>query len=552
MLKSLQIENYAIIEFVRLDFHQALTIITGETGAGKSIILGALGLIRGKRADTKVLYDLNKKAYVEAEFLLSASRFSALFEALDLDFQEQTIIRREIRPSGKTRAFVNDSPVKLEQLKALADRLLDVHQQFDTLDIQEPDYQLHIMDALAGNLENLAQYELLYGQYEGEKSQLRALERKQRSALKEQEFIAFQLKELLEAELYAGEQEELEQEQKQLSHAEDIKRVLSGLVMGLTEEEPSLSEQLTVMSNQLYTVSDYQKDLPELAERLEGLRFELEELSNGLNRIAEDTEYDDERLEEVNERLDLLFRLQKKHHLASEEELLELQEELQQQLDGFEGLEEQIEQLKSSIIKKEKQLWQQGKALSAKREKAIGPFEGQLRELLQQLSMKYARLKVDLAEAKELGPKGIDQLRFLFSANKGGRLEEIRGIASGGELSRLALCIKSMMAGAITLPTLIFDEIDTGVSGEVALQMGQILQQLSAAHQVVSITHSPQIAAKARKHYFVHKEVIKDRTVTAIKELEKEEERVEELAKMLSGNPPSAYAKANAKELLAR
>lgn len=551
MIRSLSITNYAIIEAVEINFSDDLTIITGETGAGKSIMLGALGLIMGKRAETKVLYDLNKKCVVEATFDIIAYQLEDVFDKLDLDYHPQTVIRREISPSGKTRAFVNDTPVRLDILRELCDYLVDLHQQFDTLDIQDPEYQLRVIDALADNKKQLAEYQQAYQSYESNKRELERLRRKERNALKESDFLQFQLEELLEAELVAGEQEELEQEQKQLSNAEDIKRILNMAVMGISEDERAISSQMLDLINPIFSIAEFHKNLPELAERLEGLKFELEEIANDFMRIADNTEYDPERLEEIDERLDLLFRLQKKHNVSSEEELLEIQEDLQGSLQGFEDLSGQIVDLERQIAAQEKSLLKLGGELSKRREAAITPFEKELKKLLQQLSMKHARLQVDLQELKEITPTGTDQLRFLFAANKGSRLEEIRGVASGGEMSRLALCIKSMIADAITLPTLIFDEIDTGVSGEVALQMGIILQELSGNHQVISITHSPQIAAKADRHYFVHKTVSANRTITDICEL-KQEERILEIAKMLSGDPPSEFAKANAKELLVR
>jgi DNA repair protein RecN (Recombination protein N) len=551
MIRSLSITNYAIIEAVEINFSDDLTIITGETGAGKSIMLGALGLIMGKRAETKVLYDLNKKCVVEATFDINAYKLEEVFHRLDLDYAAQTIIRREISPNGKTRAFINDSPVRLDTLRELCDYLVDLHQQFDTLDIQDPEFQLKVIDALANNKDLLAKYQQEFQTYEQNKRELERLKRKEKNALKESDFLQFQLNELLEAELVAGEQEELEQEQKQLSNAEDIKRILNMAIMGIAEDERAISSQMLDIIGPLFNIAEFHKDLPALAERLEGLKFELEEIANDFSRIADNTEYDPERLQEIDERLDMLFRLQKKHNVSSEEELIEIQEELQENLQGFEDLSGQIVELEKQISAQEKALFKIGAELSAAREAAITPFEKELKKLLQQLSMKHARLQVDLQELKEITPTGTDQLRFLFAANKGSRLEEIRGVASGGEMSRLALCIKSMIADAITLPTLIFDEIDTGVSGEVALQMGIILQGLSKNHQVISITHSPQIAAKAHRHYFVHKTVSGNRTITDICELA-QEERIMEIAKMLSGDPPSEFAKANAKELLVR
>lgn len=551
MIRSLSIRNYAIIEAVDIEFSDNLTIITGETGAGKSIMMGALGLIMGKRADTKVLYDLNNKCVVEAVFDVSHYQLQAFFQEQDVDYLAETVVRREITPAGKTRAFINDTPVRLETLRDLTEQLVDLHQQFDTLDIQSPDFQLKVVDALAENKTLAAKYEQEYRSYESNKRKVERLRNKVITANKENDFMQFQLKELLDAQLREGEQEELEQEQKQLSNAEDIKRALMQATMGLTDDEMSIVNTMTDLINEVYNIAEFHPKLPKLAERFEGLKFELEELSGEFQDIADDTEYDGARLQEVDERLDLLFRLQKKHYVTSEAELLKIQEDLEDKLQGFEDLDEEIAGLEKQISVQEKILFEIGAQLSERRLAAVRPFEQQIQQLLEQLSMRHAQLCVDVQDAKQILPTGTDYVRFLFAANKGSRLEEIKGIASGGEMSRLALCIKSLVANAIPLPTLIFDEIDSGVSGEVALQMGLILQSLASDHQVISITHSPQIAAKANTHYFVHKMVLDDRTITGVRHLT-EEERILEIAKMLSGDPPSEFAKQNARELLMR
>jgi DNA repair protein RecN (Recombination protein N) len=551
MIRSLSIYNYAIIESVEIDFSKNLTIITGETGAGKSIMLGALGLIMGKRADTKVLYDLNNKCVVEAVFEIASYKLEAFFAELDIDYMPETVVRREITPSGKTRAFVNDTPVRLETLRDLTEKLVDLHQQFDTLDIQSPEFQLKVVDALAENKGLVAKYQQEYRSYESNKRKLDKLRNQVINANKENDFLEFQLSELLEAALFEGEVEALEMEQKQLSNAEDIKQALNLATQGLTEDDMSIINTMHDLINEVFHIAEFHPRLPKLAERFEGLKFELEELSAEFQDIADDTEYDGARLQEINERLDLLFRLQKKHYVSTEADLLKIQEELQGKLQGFEDLEEDILAIERQLVKQEKILFEMGAQLSERREAAVAPFESQISSLLDQLSMKHAILRVDIQDAKQILPTGTDHVRFLFAANKGSRMEEIKGIASGGEMSRLALCIKSLVANAIPLPTLIFDEIDSGVSGEVALQMGLILQKLASDHQVISITHSPQIAAKANAHYFVHKIVIEDRTITGVRQLT-EEERVLEIAKMLSGDPPSEFAKQNARELLLR
>lgn len=551
MICGLSIRNYAIIEHLEINFSDHLTIITGETGAGKSIMLGALGLIMGKRADTKVLYDTNNKCIVEAVFNVSPYALEQFFEENDLDYEAETVIRREITTSGKSRAFVNDTPVRLGILKELSNKLIDLHQQFDTLDIHDADFQMKVVDALADNKKLLAKYTKAYRAFDKDRKELDKLIHLSSESNKETDFLEFQLSELLEAKLQPNEQEELEQEQKQLTNAEDIKRILGGAADHLTESENAISGQINELLREINSIVEFHPKLPKLVERFEGMLYELEEVANEYQGIADDTEYDGERLQIAEERLDMIYRLQTKHNVDTIEELLEIQEDLQERLQNVGDLSSKIEALEAAIDLQEVELLKQGEVLSERRVKAIPKFEKKVHKLLEQLSMAHALLKVELTNTGEINATGVDRLRFLFAANKGSRFEEIKGVASGGELSRLALCIKSLVASAIPLPTIIFDEIDSGVSGEVALQMGDILQKLASEHQIVSITHSPQIAAKADIHYFVHKEVTKDRTLTAVRELQ-EEERVLEIAKMLSGNPPTEYAKANARELLTR
>lgn len=549
MIRTLTIKNYAIIEALKIDFSKNLTIITGETGAGKSIMLGGLGLIMGKRADTKVLYNQDSKCIVEGIFDVSPYGLQAFFEEHDLDYETETSIRREITPSGKSRAFVNDTPVRLGVLKALSEQLIDLHQQFDTLDIHDPGFQIQAIDAIANNKKRLAAYQATFRQYERDKRELSRLVQQSQDAAKETDFLQYQLNELAEAELQAGELLSLEQEQKRLNNAEDIQRVLGGAAVHINEDEQAICSQMTDLSNSISTLVEFHADLPKLLEQFDSLMLELQEIGNAFHVIAEETEHDGERLQEVSERLSLLYNLINKYHVQDEKELIELRDDLEQRLQGFDDISGQIEQLKSSIAKQETVLLEKGKVLSQHRQKVTGKFEKTVRQRLTQLSMQHARLVVEIVPTETCQVTGIDQLRFLFAANRGSRLEEIKGVASGGELSRLALCIKSLVASAIPLPTLIFDEIDSGVSGEVALQMGVILQELSAEHQVISITHSPQIAAKANKHYFVRKKVSSNKTTTMVSQLTTEE-RILEIAKMLSGNPPSAAAKENARELL--
>lgn len=549
MIRSLSIKNYAIIEQLDINFADSLTIITGETGAGKSIMLGALGLIMGKRADTKVLYQQDKKCVVEAIFDVAPYDLQAFFEANDLDYEAETCIRREISTSGKARAFVNDTPVRLDILKQLSTKLIDLHQQFDTHDIHDTNFQIRVIDAIANNKKVLQNYTQTYQEYTQSKRQLAKLVKQTQEANKETDYLTFQLEELLEVELKEGEIEELEMEQKTLQNAEEIARVVGGAAMHISENENCITDQMADLSNSIVRLVDYHPKLSQLLASFDSMQLELQEIGSDFQVIAEETEHDEERIQEVEERLTILYKLLTKHSVQTDKELLEIQEDLQERLNGFEDITYQIDQLQKQIAKQETTLTTYGGQLSANRQKVTDKFQKAVQKLLTQLSMPHARMTVEIKPIKEFLPTGTDDLRFLFAANKGSRLEEIKGVASGGEMSRLALCIKSLVATAMTLPTLIFDEIDSGVSGEVALQMGFILKELSAEHQVISITHSPQIAAKATTHYFVHKKITGNKTFTSIRELNLEE-RVLEIAQMLSGNPPSEFAKQNARDLL--
>jgi DNA repair protein RecN (Recombination protein N) len=549
MIKSLQIKNYALIEELNIDFSDGLTIITGETGAGKSILLGALGLIMGKRADLKSLYNLEKKCVVEADFEIAHYELKPFFKEHDLDYEDHLVIRREITPSGKSRAFVNDSPVNLNILQQLSAALIDLHQQFDTLDIHKVSFQLRLLDALAGNKKQLAAYQQDYARYQANKRQLQSLIAQNDNAGKELEFLQFQLEELAKAALEDGEQEQLEAELTRLTNAEDIKRTLLNAFQQLSESEISTIGQLQEIMLSIGQIEQFDSELSQLHGRFESVLAELSDLSNEFERIAEATDYEPERIMEAQQRLDMIYRLQNKHQAGDIAELLAIQDKLQQQVDGIGDLSKEIIRLQKTVSEQETALYKLAEKLSTNRHKVVAGFENKVEKLLAQLAMKHARLKVDIARLERLGDTGFDEVNFLFAANKGSRLQLIKDVASGGEISRLTLVVKSLVASAIPLPTLIFDEIDTGVSGDVAIKMGGILKDMSNNHQVVSITHSPQIASKANRHYFVYKKVKDDRTFTMIRELEMEG-RVYAIATMLSQDPPSESAISNAKELL--
>ncbi|MEM1327132.1 MAG: DNA repair protein RecN [Bacteroidota bacterium] len=550
MIKWLKIKNYAIIEEVELNFSEGLTIITGETGAGKSILLGALGLLMGRRMDTKTLYDESKKCVIEGAFDISRYGLKEVFEKHDIDYEDELLIRRELTPSGKSRAFANDTPTNLKVLQEISSRLIDLHQQFDTQDIHSADFQIQMLDALADNKKLLQKYQQLFRTYQQNKRILKDLVERQAREQQESDFLQFQLKELTDAELEAGEQAKLEDESERLTHAEDIKRIMGDAFQYLSESEQSVLDQLQTLNNSIGSVSEFDGRVGKLKSRLDSLVFELEDITKELEAVAEDTEYDGERLQEVNERLDLFYRLQQKHQVQSVEELIEIRDRLESQQDAFSNLEESIASLNIEIEQQEIQLREQAAKLSERRQKVAPKFQKRVESMLYSLQMQYAQMKIDFQKAAQLQSMGIDEVEYLFAANKGSRLQPIRSVASGGEQSRLALATKSLVASAIPLPTMIFDEIDSGVSGHVALKMGEIMRSLSDEHQVVSITHSPQVASKANTHYYIFKKVKNDRTVTRVKELT-EDEKIRAIAVMLSSNPPSDSAMQNARELLA-
>jgi len=551
MIQRLLISNYALIESVEIQFSDQLTIITGETGAGKSILLGALGLVMGNRADLKVLYSQEKKCVVEAHFNIKHYNLQSFFVENDIDYEEELIIRRELTPSGKSRAFVNDTPTTLNVLKSLSGALIDLHQQFDTQDINNVSFQLRMIDALAGNDKRLNEYSTLYSRFQTNKKSLQKLIEKQDATNKELDFLHFQLEEFDKAGLVIGEQNTLESEQKTLSSAEEIKSTLTAAKQLISESDYSILNQLAESTNKLNDLSGLNETLKSLSDRLNGLVFELEDLTNEIVRVEESTEYDEERIAEITERLDLIYKLQTKHQVTTVDQLLDIQSGVQKQLSEAGDLHQEIETLQTLIDGQEDILYKLAEQLTKKRQSVIPQFEKKVQKLLKQLSMKDAQLKVEVTELEALNNSGIDQINFLFTANAGGRLETIKKVASGGELSRLALCTKSLVADAIPLPTLIYDEIDAGVSGNVALEMGNILNDLASRHQVISITHTPQIAGRADKHYLVYKAKTSGKTLTKLKELSKEE-KITEIATMLSGSPPTNSALVTAKELLVK
>jgi len=551
MIISLEIQNYAIIEKLNVALDKGLNIITGETGAGKSILLGALGLIMGKRADTKVLYHQDRKCIVEARFNIKSYDLKGFFEANNLDYDIELIIRREISPVGKSRAFVNDTPVTLAILQELTKSLVDMHQQFDTLDIHSSKWQMEVLDSLAGNTKLLSAYQLEFKEYKVAEKRLKTLEKEAANALKELDYITFQFTELDEASLEFDEQESKEQLLNRLAGTEDIQRVANSAYFAIDESEQSIINQLQIISQDLDNIKELDPKLSESYDRVLSSLEELRDIAAVLQDVNESVEHDPNLAQETQERLDMIYRLQKKHQVVSIEELLTIQTDLHTRINSQQKMDGEINEIASKMHKLETSLKATAKKLSTSRKKIAKSFAKDIEVLLATLSMEHAKIDARLTDSDQLTPSGLDKVDYYFSANKGGTLGALKNVASGGEISRLTLVIKSLVASSMALPTLIFDEIDTGVSGEVANRMAEIISKLAKKHQVMSITHSPQIAAKAQHHYFVYKHETETRTITNIKLLSADD-RIVEIAKMLSGNPPSDAAVANAKELIGK
>ncbi len=550
MLHKLNIQNYAIINELEINFSDRLNIITGETGAGKSILMGALSLILGERADSTVLQQKEKKCVVEGSFkAMNKNVIRQFLKENDLDAEDELMIRREIAANGKSRAFINDTPVNLNQLKALSSLLVDLHQQFDTLELGSSDFQQEVLDALAGNADLLQQYQQVFHQYKQSRKELTELQTEQSAANAALDYNRFLFDELDEAGLKENELEELDAELKLLSNAEWVKQQLSAIGFELKESEQPLVQQLKTLHSKLHTLDEYHTGIAELAKRLQSTQLELQDIADELEHINDNVQYSAERIQLVSDRISLGYKLQKKHGLNSTNELLKLKDELQQKLNDILNISEAILQKEKQAKELLQQSEQLAKVISSNRKKAIKPFTENVNNLLARVGMPNARFMAEAALLNILGEYGIDKIEFLFDANKSNRFEPLRKVASGGELSRLMLCIKSLVAKKLQLPTLIFDEIDTGISGEAAKQVGNIMKELSGVHQLISITHQPQIAARADAHYFVFKAIDKDKIVTSIRLLNNDE-RITTIAQMLSGEKPTAAALQNAREMV--
>ena len=550
MLRQLSIQNYAIIDTLRVEFCNGVNIITGETGAGKSILLGALSLLLGERADSKALYDQGKKCLIEAEFD-SVSDTKYLFEENDLDFEPVTIIRREIAQNGKSRAFVNDTPINLNVLKALGEKLVNMHTQHETLDLIEAGFQLDVLDSLAKNKSLLKGYKILYTAYKKDAIRLGTMVHEYNKAKAELDFLEFQLNELNEAKLDADEQTQLESEQQTLENVENIKRAIQAVLQLIQDSENSSIDVLNEAQTQLKSVAKVHTGIAALSKRLENIVVELKDVASEFEDIQDSASLDPERLEEVSQRLSVLYRLQKKYSVANTAELIAIHTELEQKIKSFDNSAEAIEALKKQIEHSQKELNEQSEKLHQNRQKVVAAFQKAVEANLRLVGMPNASFIVDIQKIKnnQLNENGCSEVKFLFSANKGFAPQEIKEVASGGELSRLMLSIKSQVATADHLPTMIFDEIDSGISGEVALRVGEIMRTMSRGHQLICITHVPQIARIADRHFYIYKDSTKGKTNTRIKILEGQD-RIIEIAKMLSGEKVSEAALANARELV--
>jgi DNA repair protein RecN (Recombination protein N) len=549
MLQRLSIQNYAIIDALEIDFSKKLNIITGETGAGKSIIVGALGLILGERADIGVLVNKEKKCIVEGFFEgRTKKKIAAFLSENELDEQEELVIRREIGTNGKSRAFINDTPVTLSQLNELSVLLVDLHQQFDTLVLGKNDFQREVVDALAGNAALLHDYQDVYRKWQSVKKEWEALKEQKLVFDKEYDYNRFQFDELEEAGLKENELESIDTELKLLSNAEGIKGALNAVNYELQESDSPVVQQVKKICNQLHNYSSYHPELPALISRLQSAQIELQDIADEVDRISSEVNYDPEKILQLNERLSIGYKLQKKHAVQSTNELIQIRNELEKKLEAVMNIDEQIQQKEKEAGKLLGDAKQLTTTLTSGRTKQVKPLETKVNKLLAQVGMPNAVLKVEIRPC-ELNVYGGDMVEFLFDANKSGQFQPVGKVASGGELSRLMLSVKSLVAQSIDLPTLIFDEIDTGISGEAARQVGIIMKDLAAKRQVISITHQPQIAGKADAHFFVYKEIVKDAVKTNIRKLTAEE-RITAIAKMLSGEKPTAAAMENAREMV--
>ena len=549
MIKSLTIDNFALIDNLNVKFESGLSIITGETGAGKSIILGALGLILGQRADSKSLRSDERKCVIEGYFDITTYSLQNFFDENDLDYDDNTIIRREIYPSGKSRAFVNDVPVRLDTLQTLGASLVDIHSQHQTLKLADTDFQMSVLDAVADNSTLLEKYRSDLNIYKKASKNYDKLQSEQAELIKAFDYNSFLLNEFVEANLQEGEKEELEEQLESLTHAEDIKSGLSTAVGVMNGEPLGVIASLVELRSSLSSLGGISKSIDDFLERIESLLIESNDLSSEIENLAEETEYNPVLIDEINDRLQLIYNLEKKHNTNDVQELLSIQENLQKEVESVENLDAELERLNSEKQKAFDKVNAVANKLHKRRESKINEVCKQVSNILTELGMPNAELGIDLIKSDKLLKDGLDNIQFKLSANKGGKMEEIGKVASGGELSRVMLAVKTILSEKKNLPTIIFDEIDTGVSGEIADKIGNIMTLMSGRMQVVAITHLPQIAGRGNLHYKVYKHDKNGITQTEMTSLSNDE-RIDELAKMLSGSNITDSAKAHAMELL--
>jgi len=555
MLKQLSIQNYAIIDAIDIKFPAGMNVVTGETGAGKSIIMGALGLILGDRADSSALVNKEKKCIVEGVFKTDNKAGVKTFLKINdpdnyrEDGEEELVLRREIAVNGKSRAFINDTPVNLEQLRELSSLLVDLHQQFDALQLGENDFQREVVDALAGNKNIIGEYRIIYSEWKRIQKELDELKDQKQQFDKEADYNRFQFTELDEAGFRENELEETDAELKMLNNSEGIKSALSKVYFELKESESPVVNQLKVLSNQLQVYASFHPQLPELIKRLQSAQLELQDVAGDLNSISDHINFSPEKIEQLNDRLSLGYKLMKKHGVKTTNELLAIQNQLQKKLQAVLNIDDNIQEKEKELAATYKKALELANEISEARKKQIKPLEEKVNKLLAQVGMPNAKIKVEIKDEDVLNSYGKNSIEFLFDANRSKQFLPVRKVASGGELSRLMLCIKSLVAQKLDMPTLIFDEIDTGISGEAARQVGIIMKELAGNRQVICITHQPQIAGKANAHFFVYKQIVKDEMKTNIRLLDKDE-RITAIAKMLSGEKPTAAAMENAREMV--
>ena len=548
MIKSLQIQNYALIQDLEMSPSPRLNIITGETGAGKSIMLGAVGLLLGKRVDTKVLLDENQKCIVEGVFDISSYSLKKIFKAENLDYESECVIRREISPSSKSRAFINDTPTNLSTLKTIGEKLMDVHSQHESLQLGNNTYQLNALDTFASHPELITSYKEAFQTYSSAKKELNRLEAMALQSAEDADYKQFSLNELQEVQLDKLNQEEMESELEVLENAEDIKLKLSQTIHILDESEVAITQQLIESKLLINSIASFSKELEELSNRVESTSIEVADIAREMQRLQDKAEHDPEKIQELKDQLDLLFRLQKKHNVLTVAELITIRDDLDKSLSEVANLDNDILKAKKELEVTEKNMFQHAEKLTESRKLFALNFADEIEKIIHQTGIENGTVEIRVNPA-EPSSIGLDEIEMHFSANKGIKPQELKEVVSGGEFSRLIFAVKYLIADKTAMPTIIFDEIDTGVSGEVALQMIRMMKHMAKSHQVISISHLPQFAAGGDAHYYVYKDHSSDRSVSRIKRLA-DEDRITEIAKMIGGENPGASALESARELL--